>query len=84
MLSMKGTNVISGTATCIVLATGKDTYAGQIATSMSHSRQLNAFDFAVRRVVYLFIWFLVFMVRSSKNVSIIFVFSLASLCDVGA
>lgn len=69
--AMQGSNVISGTAICVVLATGRDTYTGRIATSMSQGRQLNAFDFAVRRVVFLFIWFLVVMVRYTLNLALL-------------
>lgn len=61
--ALQSTSVVSGTAKCLVVATGSDTFAAGIAAALPPGRQTNAFDLAIRRVVYLFIAFLIVMVR---------------------
>ena len=53
--------MISGSAQVVILATGDNTYVAGIAATLPSGHAPNAFDYAVRRVVYLFIIFLGFM-----------------------
>ncbi|WP_426687276.1 magnesium-translocating P-type ATPase [Rhodanobacter ginsengiterrae] len=57
-----GTNVVSGTATAVVVATGAQTYLGSIAHSMSGQRVQTSFDRGVNSVSWLLIRFMLVMV----------------------
>ncbi|WP_080422176.1 magnesium-translocating P-type ATPase [Burkholderia ubonensis] len=58
-----GTNVVSGTATAIVVATGEDTYFGSLARNVvSHKRIETSFDRGVASVSWLLIKFMFVMV----------------------
>ncbi|WP_312693999.1 magnesium-translocating P-type ATPase [Caproiciproducens sp.] len=57
-----GTNVISGSATAVVLATGDDTYFGNMARALSGERAPTSFDKGVNSVSYLLIRFMLVMV----------------------
>ena len=57
-----GTNVISGTATAVVLATGARSYLGSLAHSMSGQRVQTSFDRGVNSVSWLLIRFMAVMV----------------------
>jgi P-type Mg2+ transporter len=57
-----GTNVISGTASALVVATGGRTYFGSIASTISEQRQLTSFDRGVQRFIWLMIRFILVMV----------------------
>ncbi len=57
-----GTNVVSGTAVALVVATGGRTYFGSIASSISEQRQLTSFDRGVQRFIWLMIRFILVMV----------------------
>ena len=58
-----GTNVVSGTATAIVIATGADTYFGSLAKNVvSHKRIETSFDRGVNSVSWLLIRFMLVMV----------------------
>jgi Mg2+-importing ATPase len=58
-----GTNVVSGTATAIVVATGVDTYFGSLARNVvSHKRVQTSFDRGVNSVSWLLIRFMLVMV----------------------
>lgn len=57
-----GTNVVSGTATAIVVATGANTYFGSLAKSIVGSRAQTAFDRGVNSVSWLLIRFMLVMV----------------------
>ncbi|WP_075643834.1 magnesium-translocating P-type ATPase [Paraburkholderia monticola] len=58
-----GTNVVSGTATAIVIATGADTYFGSLAKNVvSHKRVETSFDRGVNSVSWLLIRFMLVMV----------------------
>ena len=64
-LVFMGTNVISGTATAVVLATGNDTYFGTLATRVTRvaaASEENAFQLGVNRVSWLLIRFALVMV----------------------
>ncbi|UYZ84087.1 magnesium-translocating P-type ATPase [Entomomonas sp. E2T0] len=57
-----GTNVVSGTATAVVVATGANTYFGSLAKSIVGSRAQTAFDRGVNSVSWLLIRFMLVMV----------------------
>ena len=57
-----GTNVVSGTATAIVVATGPRTYFGSLAKAISGSRAQTAFDRGINSVSWLLIRFMMVMV----------------------
>ena len=59
---VQGTHVVSGDGLCVVLRTGNQTYIAGIAQALAAKGHMNAFDYAVRRVVYVFIIFVVVMV----------------------
>lgn len=57
-----GTNVVSGTATALVVATGPRTYFGSLAKAIVGSRAETAFDRGVNSVSWLLIRFMLVMV----------------------
>ena len=57
-----GTNVISGTATAVVVTTGEHTYFGSISKTVTGKRQETSFDKGLKRVSYLLISFMAVMV----------------------
>jgi P-type Mg2+ transporter len=61
-LCFMGTNVISGTATAVVVATGSRTSFGAMAKGLVGQRSSTAFDVGVNKVSWLFIRFIVVMV----------------------
>ncbi|CAI0761314.1 Magnesium-transporting ATPase, P-type 1 [Serratia quinivorans] len=61
-ICLMGTNVASGTATAVVVATGGRTYFGSLAKSIVGSRSQTAFDRGVNSVSWLLIRFMLVMV----------------------
>ncbi|HED3741019.1 TPA: magnesium-translocating P-type ATPase [Serratia marcescens] len=61
-ICLMGTNVASGTATAVVVATGGRTYFGSLAKSIVGSRAQTAFDRGVNSVSWLLIRFMLVMV----------------------
>ncbi len=61
-LCFMGTNVLSGTATAVVVATGADTYFGAVASTLVQRRELSSFDRGVNRFTWLMIRFMLVMV----------------------
>jgi len=61
-VAFMGTNVISGTATAMVVATGGRTYFGSIATSVAGQQVLTSFDRGIHRFIWLIIRFMLVMV----------------------
>ncbi|MFI8415807.1 magnesium-translocating P-type ATPase [Serratia sp. NPDC078593] len=61
-ICLMGTNVASGTATAVVVATGNKTYFGSLAKSIVGSRAQTAFDRGVNSVSWLLIRFMLVMV----------------------
>lgn len=61
-ICLMGTNVASGTATAVVVATGGHTYFGSLAKSIVGSRAQTAFDRGVNSVSWLLIRFMLVMV----------------------
>ncbi|MBR1141537.1 MULTISPECIES: magnesium-translocating P-type ATPase [Bradyrhizobium] len=59
--SFMGTNVVSGTATAVVVATGDTTYFGAMARDIVGARPLTSFDIGVNRVSWMLIRFLLVM-----------------------
>ncbi|NID04961.1 magnesium-translocating P-type ATPase [Luteibacter jiangsuensis] len=57
-----GTNVVSGTATAVVLATGARTYLGSLARTLSGERVQTSFDRGIASVSWLLIRFMAVMV----------------------
>ncbi len=57
-----GSNVESGTATAVVVLTGRNTYFGSLASSITGERQLTSFDKGVNRFTWLMISFMLVMV----------------------
>jgi Mg2+-importing ATPase len=57
-----GTNVVSGTATAVVAATGSRTSIGSMAKGLLGQRVVTAFDVGVNKVSWLFIRFIAVMV----------------------
>lgn len=61
-ICLMGTNVASGTATAVVVATGGKTYFGSLAKSIVGTRSQTAFDRGVNSVSWLLIRFMLVMV----------------------
>jgi P-type Mg2+ transporter len=57
-----GTNVVSGTATAVVIATGPRTYLGSLARTLSGERVQTSFDRGISSVSWLLIRFMAVMV----------------------
>jgi len=57
-----GTNIVSGSATAVVVATGKNTYFGSLAKAIVGRRVETAFDQGVNRVTWILIRFMAVMV----------------------
>nr|WP_231956273.1 magnesium-translocating P-type ATPase [Aneurinibacillus soli] len=57
-----GTNVISGSATAVVIATGASTYFGSMAKTLIGKRPLTSFDKGVNSVTFVLIRFMMIMV----------------------
>ncbi|MHB1676552.1 MAG: magnesium-translocating P-type ATPase [Sulfuriferula sp.] len=57
-----GTNVISGTATAVIVVTGADTYFGGLASIVTAERVLTSFDRGVNRFTGLMLRFILVMV----------------------
>jgi Mg2+-importing ATPase len=57
-----GTNVVSGTATAIVVATGQHTYFGSLAKSIIGQRAQTSFDRGIKSVSWVLIRFMLIMV----------------------
>lgn len=57
-----GTNVVSGSATAVVITTGNQTYFGSLSKSIIGKRAETSFDKGVNKVSYLLIRFMLIMV----------------------
>jgi len=57
-----GTNVISGSGTALVLATGSHTYFGSLSKGILRHRPMTSFDKGINRVTWLLVRFMVIMV----------------------
>ena len=60
-----GTNVLSGSARAIVIATGAKTYFGSLAEKMQSKREATSFDKGVQAFTWLMIRFMVVMVAAT-------------------
>lgn len=60
-LCFMGTNVESGTATAVVIATGSNTYFGSLAKSVIGKKTHTSFDLGIHRFTWLMIRFIAFM-----------------------
>jgi len=61
-LCFLGSNVESGAGTAVVVTTGRSTYFGSLASSITGARQLTSFDKGVNRFTWLMISFMLVMV----------------------
>jgi P-type Mg2+ transporter len=61
-IAFLGTSVESGSATCVVIATGKDTYLGGMAESFAEQRPETAFDKGIAQFTWLLLRFVLVMV----------------------
>ena len=61
-IAFMGTNVVSGTATVVVVATGVHTAFGHIAADIAGQRELTSFDRGVNRFIWLIVRFMLVMV----------------------
>lgn len=61
-LCFMGTNVVSGAATAVVIATGSDTYFGNIGKSIVGESPATSFDLGIHKVSVLLIRFMLVMV----------------------
>jgi P-type Mg2+ transporter len=61
-VAFMGTNVLSGTASAVVVATGPRTYFGSVAGQIAGQRTLTGFDLGVNRFIWLIIRFMLVMV----------------------
>ena len=61
-IGFMGTNVVSGTASAVVVVTGPRTYFGGIASQVAGQRVLTSFDRGVNRFIWLIIRFMAVMV----------------------
>ena len=72
-VAFMGTNVVSGTATAVVVLTGASTYFGSVAAEVAGQRPLTSFDRGVKRFAWLMIRFmavmvpLVFLINQAKR-----------------
>lgn len=57
-----GTNVVSGSATAVVVATGRETYFGSLAQELTGTRPLTSFDRGINRISWLLLRFMAVMV----------------------
>ena len=57
-----GTNVVSGTAVAVVIATGGRTFFGSIASSVVGERELTSFDQGIQKFIWLMIRIMIVMV----------------------
>jgi Mg2+-importing ATPase len=57
-----GTNVVSGTAIAVVVATGGRTYFGSIASSLVGVRELTSFDQGIQKFIWIMIRIMIVMV----------------------
>ncbi|MDA8058908.1 MAG: magnesium-translocating P-type ATPase [Nitrospiraceae bacterium] len=56
-----GTNVISGTAQAVVLKTGRETFLGSVAKTISEGRSQSSFDRGIHRFTWLMLKFMMVM-----------------------
>lgn len=61
-LCFMGTNIITGSAIGIVVATGNKTYFGSVAKSIVGQRAMTSFDIGINKVSFLLIRFMIIMV----------------------
>lgn len=61
-LAFMGSNVISGSAICVVIAVGEDTFFGSMAQSIMGKKVVTSFEKGVRSVSWLLIRFMLIMV----------------------
>jgi Mg2+-importing ATPase len=61
-VAFMGTNVVSGTATALVVTTGPRTFFGSVAASVTGQQVMTSFDRGIRRFIWLMVRFMLVMV----------------------
>ena len=61
-VAFMGTNVVSGTATALVVTTGSRTFFGSVAASVTGQQVMTSFDRGIRRFIWLMVRFMLVMV----------------------
>ncbi|ACA56178.1 magnesium-translocating P-type ATPase [Clostridium botulinum] len=61
-ICLLGTNIISGSATAVVISTGNDTYFGTMASTLTETKNLTSFEKGINSVSMLLIKFMFVMV----------------------
>lgn len=61
-ICLLGTNIISGSATAVVISTGNDTYLGTMASTLTETKNLTSFEKGINSVSMLLIKFMFVMV----------------------
>ena len=61
-VAFMGTNVVSGTATAVVVTTGARTFFGSVAASVTGQQVTTSFDRGIRRFIWLIVRFMLVMV----------------------
>ncbi|AEF16796.1 magnesium-translocating P-type ATPase [Thermoanaerobacterium xylanolyticum LX-11] len=61
-LAFMGSNIVSGTATCVVIATGDSTYFGALSKTLTSKREATSFEKGVNSVSWILIRFMAIMV----------------------
>ncbi|MCL1901381.1 MAG: magnesium-translocating P-type ATPase, partial [Firmicutes bacterium] len=61
-LAFMGTNVVSGSASCIAIAVGDDTHFGTIAASLTQKKEATSFEKGINSVSWVLIRFMMIMV----------------------
>lgn len=61
-IGFMGTNIVSGSATAVVLATGNDTYFGSMAKTMASINNQNSFEKGIDEISKLLIKFMLIMI----------------------
>ena len=61
-VAFMGTNVVSGTATAVVVTTGPRTFFGSVAASVTGQQVTTSFDRGIRRFIWLIVRFMLVMV----------------------
>jgi Mg2+-importing ATPase len=56
-----GTSVVSGSAICLVIKTGEQTYFSSISNTLKEKRPLTSFQMGVKHVTFLLIMFVLIM-----------------------
>ena len=75
-----GTNVISGSAKCVVIKTANNTYFGKIAKTLSSNKQKSSFQKGIEGIIMPYEWFRKEILELSKKYNVpIYIYSIANI-----